>query len=418
MFAGNYSVNLSSLNSCGNSNSSFRSITVNGTVCPDVVSNFSSNLSSGEVPLTVSFTDSSTGGTLSGWNWSFGDGNVSADPNPVHTFSVAGNYSVNLSSLNSCGNSNSSFRSITVNGTVCPDVVSNFSSNVSSGEVPLTVSFTDSSTGGTLSGWNWSFGDGTVSADPNPVHTFSIAGNYSVNLSSLNSCGNSNSSFRSITVNGTVCPDVVSNFSSNVSSGEVPLTVSFTDSSTGGTLSGWNWSFGDGNVSADPNPVHTFSVAGNYSVNLSSLNSCGNSNSSFRSITVNGTVCPDVVSNFSSNVSSGEVPLTVSFTDSSTGGTLSGWNWSFGDGTVSADPNPVHTFSVAGNYSVNLSSLNSCGNSNSSFRSITVNGTVCPDVVSNFSSNVSSGEVPLTVSFTDSSTGGYSQRMELELWRW
>ena len=404
--AGNYSVNLSSLNSCGNSNSSFRSITVNGTVCPDVVSNFSSNVSSGEVPLTVSFTDSSTGGTLSGWNWSFGDGTVSADPNPVHTFSVAGNYSVNLSSLNSCGNSNSSFRSITVNGTVCPDVVSNFSSNLSSGEVPLTVSFTDSSTGGTLSGWNWSFGDGTVSADPNPVHTFSVAGNYSVNLSSLNSCGNSNSSFRSITVNGTVCPDVVANFSSNVSSGEVPLTVSFTDSSTGGTLSGWNWSFGDGTVSADPNPVHTFSVAGNYSVNLSSLNSCGNSNSSVHVITVSTVPCPSVISGFNSNVSNGTAPLTVSFTDSSTGGTLTGWNWNFGDGNISTVQNPVHTFSSAGSYSVNLSSLNSCGNSNSSVHVITVNTVPCPSVISGFSSNVSNGTAPLTVSFTDSSTGG------------
>ncbi|HOW15466.1 PGF-pre-PGF domain-containing protein, partial [Methanosarcina sp.] len=62
----------------------------------------------------------------------------------------------------------------------------------------------------------------------------------------------------------------VANFSSNVTSGFVPLSVQFTDSSENATA--WNWDFGDGNSSADQNPLHIFSTAGTYTVNLTVSN--------------------------------------------------------------------------------------------------------------------------------------------------
>ena len=45
----------------------------------------------------------------------------------------------------------------------------------------------------------------------------------------------------------------VADFSSDVASGNAPLTVTFTDKSTGNPTA-WNWDFGDGNVSTDKNP--------------------------------------------------------------------------------------------------------------------------------------------------------------------
>ena len=48
------------------------------------------------------------------------------------------------------------------------------------------------------------------------------------------------------------------------------------------------------------------------------------------------------LANFSINVTSGYAPLSVKFTDLSTNAT--GWNWSFGDGAYSNQPNPIHTF--------------------------------------------------------------------------
>jgi PKD repeat protein len=56
---------------------------------------------------------------------------------------------------------------------------------------------------------------------------------------------------------------------------------------------------------------------------------------------------------FTSDVTSGAVPLTVHFTDQSTGNPTS-WNWDFGDGTSDTLQNPVHTYNQVGTYTVKL----------------------------------------------------------------
>ncbi|AAM07055.1 PKD domain-containing protein [Methanosarcina acetivorans] len=66
------------------------------------------------------------------------------------------------------------------------------------------------------------------------------------------------------------------------------------------------------------------------------------------------------VANFSANVTEGEAPLPVQFTDQSTG-TPTSWFWDFGDGANSTEQNPVHTYSAAGNYTVNLTVENAAG---------------------------------------------------------
>ena len=46
----------------------------------------------------VSFTDNSTNATA--WEWDFGDGNTSTDQNPVHNYTMAGNYTVMQVAMN------------------------------------------------------------------------------------------------------------------------------------------------------------------------------------------------------------------------------------------------------------------------------------------------------------------------------
>ena len=61
-------------------------------------------------------------------------------------------------------------------------------------------------------------------------------------------------------------------FTADVTAGPAPLTVRFTDESTGDPKS-WSWMFGDGGTSAEQNPVHTYGVPGTYTVNLTVDNS-------------------------------------------------------------------------------------------------------------------------------------------------
>jgi len=149
-----------------------------------------------------------------------------------------------------------------------------FTANITHGVPPLTVQFTDTSTG-TPTAWNWSFGDTTFSIQQNPVHTYTSAVNFTVSLNATNA-GGSNTTTRTnyIAVN---IPAPVANFSVNVTSGTMPLTVGFTDQSNGAPTA-WAWNFGDRATSTVQHPVHTYAAAGTYTVSLNVTND-GGSNS-------------------------------------------------------------------------------------------------------------------------------------------
>ncbi len=73
-----------------------------GSTCNTPVANFVGSPTSGDAPLTVSFTDQSTNNPTS-WSWDFGDGGTSTAQNPSHTYNSAGTYTVKLTATNDCG---------------------------------------------------------------------------------------------------------------------------------------------------------------------------------------------------------------------------------------------------------------------------------------------------------------------------
>ena len=60
-----------------------------------VIADFTNTLTSGDAPLTVQFTDQSSG-DIAQWWWFFGDGQGSQQQNPSHTYTTAGVYSITL----------------------------------------------------------------------------------------------------------------------------------------------------------------------------------------------------------------------------------------------------------------------------------------------------------------------------------
>jgi PKD repeat protein len=81
----------------------------------------------------------------------------------------------------------------------------------------------------------------------------------------------------SVTITGIYIPSQppVTQFIANVTNGDAPLAVQFTDTSTYSPDS-WNWSFGDGNFSTIKNPEYTYAVTGIFTVNLTVSNAVGN----------------------------------------------------------------------------------------------------------------------------------------------
>jgi PKD repeat protein len=110
------------------------------------------------------------------------------------------------------------------------------------------------------------------------------------------------------------------------------------------------WNFGDGNTSTLINPVHTYAVGGTYVVTLTATNPCG-STVSTKTIVI---VSPPVAA-FSANDTSGCAPLSVQFTNQSTGN-IDSIRWSFPGGTPlqSALQTVNVTYNTPGTYSVTL----------------------------------------------------------------
>lgn len=80
---------------------------------PAPTASFTASPTSGDAPLTVAFTDTSTGAPTQ-WAWNFGDGQSSTAQNPTHLFSDAGSYNVTLTASNA-GGSTTATKQITVN---------------------------------------------------------------------------------------------------------------------------------------------------------------------------------------------------------------------------------------------------------------------------------------------------------------
>lgn len=65
-------------------------------------------------------------------------------------------------------------------------------------------------------------------------------------------------------------PDPVADFFVDVTLGDAPLTVYFTDLSS--NTSSWAWDFGDGNASVEQHPNHTYTTGGVFTVSLTAYN--------------------------------------------------------------------------------------------------------------------------------------------------
>jgi PKD repeat protein len=202
-------------------------------------------------------------------------------------------------------------------------------------------------------------------------------------------------------------PAPVASFTASPTSGTAPLTVTFTDASTG-IISNWFWSFGDGSTTniTTNSVVHTYG-AGVYTVTEVVSGSGGSgTNTQPNYITA---VTPAPVASFTGSPTSGTAPLTVMFTDTSTG-IITNWFWSFGDGgqTNVTTNSVLYTYAAAGTYTVTEIVTGPGGSgTNTQPNYITV---VTPAPVASFTGSPTSGTAPLTVMFTDTSTGIISNR--------
>jgi len=220
---------------------------------------FTATPTSGSAPLTVQFTDTSTT-EWSTWTWDFGDGGTSVIKNPSHVYETPGTYTVKMT-VGSMSGSTTVTKDNYITVTQAGGIVADFTATPTSGTAPLTVQFTDTSTGNPTM-WAWDFGDGTTEGLlANPSHTYQNPGTYTVKLTASSATGGSSTKIKEGYITVTQAGGIVANFTATPTSGTAPLTVQFTDTSTGNPTM-WAWDFGDGGTSMVASPSYTYKDAG------------------------------------------------------------------------------------------------------------------------------------------------------------
>lgn len=344
--------------------------------------------------LTVQFYDYSyTDNGVSTWAWDFGDGTLSTEANPVHTYLIVGDYNVcltitgNTFNGDTCTNQYCQLISVPYNPYAGFDCYTDFTYtpiNADPNGSVNTWQFTDNSYSETpIISWAWDFGDGTTSNEQNPVHTYAQEGSYLVILTttSENGC----SGYWCLYINSGYPIPVFEEYcsayfgygqgfgidSTNIGGGnpENELALQFYDYSYySGTVLSWNWDFGDGTTSTEQNPHHEFASEGTYNICLSivtvatdwftqTTDTCTNQYCEAISVPFVPQTCFASFYSLPNTQTALGIPNTLEWTffDASWSyGAIASWSWDFGDGTTSTEQNPSHTYAVEGNYNVCL----------------------------------------------------------------
>lgn len=145
------------------------------------------------------------------------------------------------------------------------------------------MSFYDSTTVhfGSISEWNWDFGDGETSQSPNPIHLYTNSGAYDVVLNVVSNLGCEYTLTQSVVVQGSP----IANFTLPTGDVIVGQEIGYSDLSVGGVS--WYWTFGDGfGNSTDQNPTYTYASEGDYNILQTVTNAFGCSDTALLVLTV------------------------------------------------------------------------------------------------------------------------------------
>jgi gliding motility-associated-like protein len=348
----------------------------------------SSTPTSCRAPFNVSFNSNATG--ASNYLWDFGDLSTSGNPNPVHTYNNSGNYTVTLTVRNNFG---CTFTTTLTNYVQIAPTVVDFDIDTAQGCAPFSATFTDQSrSNDPITSWQWNFGDPASGANntsilQNPSHLYQNVGVYNVTLSITTQTGCTAST--TLPVSAGNPPPI--NFSVSATNVCVNIPITFTNLS-GGSPTSYLWTFAPGNTAATPDAIFAYDEPGTYTVTFQ----VGN-NGCISDTSVVITVL-DPMAEFDYTV---DCMLFGRVTFNNTTLRANRYLWAFGDNTTSNQTSPTKTYLAAGTYSVTLTAYNDTTGCSSEL----IEDVVISNTNADFVADTLFGCVPLTVDFTDLSTG-------------
>ncbi len=234
------------------------------------ISNPASEICEGE-----SVTITASGGSIYEWNTSETTDQITVTP------TTTTDYQVTVSSDDGCS------ATASTGVMVHCQPVAEFSVSKKTGCVPLNTTFSEEvDCYDPITTYLWSFGAGGsygTATDANPSKIFSQPGNYDVSLFISTDYGCSDSITKTEYIEA--YPNPIAEFMADPMVAELGTTdITFIDQSTGATI--WNWDFGDGNTSIESNPLHFYTLPGNFRVILTVQNEYGCSSSTYKYVQI------------------------------------------------------------------------------------------------------------------------------------
>lgn len=306
---------------------------------------FTLDRSGGCSPLTVSFTNRTTGASASAqYRWDLGNGNTSVLQNPGAVYREEKSYTVTLTVTDG---GQSSSKSATV--TVYKKPTADFTVGAAKVCLPASASFTSTASAGdgSINSYHWDFGDGQTGQGwgGQMSHYYHYEQKPTVTLTVTNSYG----CYSSVTKPGMleILPPINVAFRAEKALlCNLEESVQLRNTSTGpGTLK-YAWDFGDGKTSTAKEPSHQYTTKGVHPVRLTVSNTDGCS--------VTGGPIQVNAAYFNTDFTSRPLCREVSF-NSSSFLSPSASLWQFGDGTTSTSYSSAsHVYATAGTYTATL----------------------------------------------------------------
>ncbi|MBT8041142.1 MAG: PKD domain-containing protein [Xanthomonadales bacterium] len=289
-------------------------------------------------------------GSIAEWQWSLGDGNEATGEIVEHRFDEEGDYWVSLTVSDNDGAENSTGHSVTIS---IPNQEPRARIAVSCEKLSCSVDASDSSDpDGEIVAWTWDFGDGGQASGSSAQHEYGEAGSYRIELTVEDDEGALDStSFTVEASNSNVEPSA--RFEWACSEGRCVFDAT-ASSDPDGEIASWSWSFGDGERASGAQVEHNYDADGDYLVTLRITDNGGMADSSRKSLTIR---LPEPenepLASFSVDCDGRECLLDAG-SSTAADGSITSYDWSFGDGSTGTGSAVSHRYDEDGNYTVTL----------------------------------------------------------------
>ena len=292
---------------------------------------------------------------VTSWSWNF-DGDIEAEATTetaAFTYETAGEFTISLTVRDAQGLSHTKTSSITIDPlpSVNPPPTAGFTHACDAADCTFISTSTDVAPG-TIATYAWNFGDAGTADVSAPSHSYNVtaATEFTVTLTVTDNEGATAVATQTVAVDPVPPANQPPVARFTYSCAAAVCTFVNTSYDHGGRVEASAWTFGDGGVSTETGPSHSYAVsaAAEFTVTLTVTDNEGAMDIESITIRIDPTAAnPPPTASFTSWCHGESCIFTSTSTDAAPGA-VAAYAWTFGDGGTEDWRKPSHVYSITG----------------------------------------------------------------------